>query len=155
MKAYHNKIKSGRMLNRRCVIASALAFTVLNLFIMPSMAVPSAEERMRREGLNAREHLTLKQVKAAQFDLKGKTFLLKLFINTDHDLEQVAENRFEYWIESSPGDGGVQLIHFPRAGVVNVGKSIQQGDVVIVRIKEGEASLTLECLGVSDVNVWQ
>jgi len=117
--------------------------------------IRSAEERMRRQSLNAREHITLKQVKANKFDLKGQVFLLRLFVNNNHDMEQIDANRYQIWIENSPGEGGIQLAHIPRSGIEAFGTSIQQGDVVIARMKEDEANLTLEIIGVSALNVWR
>ena len=110
---------------------------------------------MRRQSLNAREHITLKQVKANKFDLKGQVFLLRLFVNNNHDMEQIDANRYQIWIENSPGEGGIQLAHIPRSGIEAFGTSIQQGDVVIARMKEDEANLTLEIIGVSALNVWR
>lgn len=141
------------------IFFAALTLALVGLFSsipQDSFAqISSAEERMRRQSLNAREHITLKQVKANKFDLKGQVFLLRLFVNNNHDMEQIDANRYEIWIENSPGEGGVQLAHIPRSGIQVFGTSIQQGDVVIARMKEDEANLTLEIIGVSALNVWR
>ena len=131
---------------------------IIATFIMTLPAIgqiKSADERIRREKSNNRQGLTLKEVKANKISLKGKTFLLRLYINASHDTEQIESNRYRLWIEDSPGDGGTQLIDLPRNGVSALGKAIQPGDLVIARLKAGETRLILECLGVSSVNVWK
>ena len=118
--------------------------------------IPSAHERMRREELNQRKHLTLQQVRANKFDLKGKVFRFKFFMNTRHDIEQIEANRYKVWLNNTANQSaGVAHAHLPRAGAQTLGDKIRQGDVVLGRIKDDEANLTIEIVGVSAVGVWE
>ena len=126
-----------------------LILLILSAWMPCDAQITSAAERIRRQTLNAREHLTVEQVKANQITLAGKVFLMEYRRNGNRDVEQIDKNRYRVAIE------GAAYMDFPHAGAVAVGDTILQGDVVIVRIKEGETILTLECIGVSAVGVWQ
>lgn len=136
--------------------AAMIAICVSFLAIAPIEAqISSAEERMRRQALNARPYLTLNQVKANKITLEGQVFLLRFIMDTDHPIEQIEANRWEINLNNRIGEGGFVEAHLPRAGAEALGVTIEQGDVVLARIKADSLTLTLEIVGVSAVNVWR
>jgi hypothetical protein len=128
----------------------------LALLLTASTAFPqirSAEDRMRREQNNSRQALTFSGVKANKIDLADKPFFFSIYLYEHTEVEQLEANRYEVKINDDNGTIGGRA-HFPRTGLDAL-QRIQPGDVVIARVKQGEANLVLEILGVSEVGVWQ
>ena len=145
------------MSNRnRSITVILIAICTSFLAIAKNQAqISSAEERMRRQSLNARPHFTLNEVKANKITLEGQVFLLRFIMDTDHPIEQIEANRWEINLNNNIGEGGFVEAHLPRAGAEALGVTIEQGDVVLARIKPDSVVLTLEIVGVSSLNVWR
>jgi hypothetical protein len=126
------------------------------LLLTTSTALPqirSAEDRIRRERNNSREALTLGGVKANKADLGDKPFFFSVYLYEHTEVEQLEANRYQVKINDDNGAIGGRA-HFPRTGLDAL-QRLQPGDVVIARVKQGEANLILEILGVSEVGIWQ
>lgn len=136
-------------------IIETILFVAFVLISQASAQITSADAAIREAREAKKPALTLTTVKANQVDLQGKVFPLRLFVNMNHDIVQLDTNRYELWIEADPDAGGIQLMHIPRAGFLQLGKTVNHGGVVLVRIKDDAANFTLECVGVSAFGVWE
>jgi hypothetical protein len=131
-------------------IIETILFVAFVLISQASAQITSADAAIREAREAKKPALTLTTVKANQVDLQGKVFPLRLFVNMNHDIVQLDTNRYELWIEAEPDAGGIQLMH-----ILQLGKTVNHGGVVLVRIKDDAANFTLECVGVSAFGVWE
>jgi hypothetical protein len=129
---------------------------LLACLLIPAVSdaqITRAEDRIRRESNNSRQALTFDQVEAQRFDIGEQVFNFQIRFCSISKLKQIEANRWELPIGDDSGSFG-GIAHLPRGGAEAI-STIQDGDIVIARIKAGSDPMVIELLGVSALNVWE